>query len=133
MSAEPFQDAFDFGRLHRVTDGARAVYRKLADAVDSVGMLTAAGACGIDRGDLRRGLDRDGRRIAVEHAMAIAAISGTDFCNSIAHAFISPLGLKAVAHEPMGDKEARIRLETMLERHGALGLALREEAYGSRR
>lgn len=133
MSAEPEQKSLDFGRLYKVADGARGIYRRLSDAVDSVGILAAAGACGIDRGDLRRGLDRDGRRIAVEHAMSIAAISSADFCNSIATAFIAPLGFKPVVNEPMTDKEARIRLESVLERHGSLGAALRDEAYGGRR
>ena len=75
MSAKPPQESLDFGRLYRVTDSVRGLYRALNDAVDSIGILPAAGACGIDRGDLRRSLDRDGRRVAAEHAMAIAAIT----------------------------------------------------------
>lgn len=52
----------------------RHVYRMLDDGMGSIGgIAVAAGICGIDRGDLRRALDRNGRRMAVEHVMAINA------------------------------------------------------------
>jgi hypothetical protein len=134
MSAEPKQEALDFGRLYRITEGARKVYRFLSDAVDQTGVLQAAGACGIDRGDMRRALDRDGRRVAVEHAMAISAITDSiDLRRSIASAIVQPLGFRVIDDAPMDDKEARIRLESALRSLGPLGEQKLHEAYGGRR
>jgi hypothetical protein len=132
MSAEPKQEALDFGRLYRITDATRRIYRHLGDAVDQIGVLPAAGACGIDRGDLRRALDRDGRKIAVEHALAIAAVAPVDACRSIVTTFCESLGYRAMEDAPMDDKEARIRLETALRSLGPLGEAKLHEAYGRR-
>jgi hypothetical protein len=133
MSAEP-QEALDFGRLYRITEGARRVYRLLGDAVDQTGVLPAAGACGIDRGDLRRALDRDGRKIAVEHAMSIAAIvDSIDLRRNIATAIVQPLGFRLIDDAPLDDKEARIRLESALRSLGPIGEAKMAEAYGGRK
>lgn len=134
MSAEPQQETLDFGRLYRVTDATRLVYRRLNDAVDVTGILAAAGACGIERSDLRRALDRDGRRLAVEHAMAISAlVDSLDLRRQINAAFVSPSGFRLVEDAPMDDKEARIRLESALRSLGPIGEAKLHEAYGGRR
>jgi hypothetical protein len=134
MSAEPQQEPLDFGRLYRITEGARRVYRLLGDAVDQVGILPAAGACGIDRGDLRRALDRDGRKIAVEHAMSVAAIvDSIELRRSICTAIVQPLGFRLIDDAPMGDREARIRCEAALRSLGPIGEAKLFEAYGGRR
>jgi hypothetical protein len=134
MSAEPLQEALNFGRLYRITEGARKVYRLLGDAVDQTGILPAAGACGIDRGDMRRALDRDGRKIAVEHAMSIAAIvDSIDLRRNIATAIVQPLGFRLIEDAPMDDKEARIRLESALRSLGPIGEAKMAEAYGGRK
>jgi hypothetical protein len=134
MSAEPQQEALDFGRLYRISEGARRVYRLLGDAVDQTGVLPAAGACGIDRGDLRRALDREGRKVAVEHAMAIAAIvDSIDLRRNIATAIVQPLGFRLIDDAPLDDHEARIRLESALRSLGPIGEAKMAEAYGGRR
>ena len=134
MTAEPQQEALDFGRLYRITEGARRVYRFLGDAVDQTGILPAAGSCGIDRGDLRRALDRDGRKIAVEHAMSIAAIvDSIDLRRKICAAFVEPLGFAVTDAAPMDDREARSRLESALRALGPIGEMAMHEAYGGRR
>ena len=134
MSVESNQEALNFGRLYRVGEGARRIYRFLNDAVDQTGVLPAAGACKIDRGDLRRALDRDGRKIAVEHAMSIAAIVDSfDLRQRICSAFVEPLGFRLIEDAPMDDKEARIRLESALRSLGPLGEQKLHEAYGGRR
>lgn len=46
------QEALDFGRDHRVSEGQRSVLRVLNDAVDAIGLLVAAGACGCRTQDL---------------------------------------------------------------------------------
>ena len=134
MSANPKQEALDFGRLYRVADSMRAVYRYASDAVDITGVLPAAGACGIDRGDLRRALDRDGRKLAVEHAMSIGAlVAGTDLCRQLATAIVQPMGFRLTEDAPLDDKEARIRLESALRALGPIGVAAMHDAYGGHR
>ncbi len=102
------QESLNFGRLHTVSDAARSVYRFLNDAVDSVGIVTATGACGIDRADLRRALDRDRRYVAVEHAMAIASLvssSNFDLSTKISAAIVKPMGLTVELPKRMTPEE----------------------------
>lgn len=127
------QESLDFGRLYKVDDGARRVYRFLQDAVDIVGILPAAGACGIDRGDMRRALDRDGRRLAVEHAMAIGALvarTNGELAEKLATAIVEPI---VPPSPPMTDAEARIRLEAAMRALGPIGEQAMFAALGGRR
>lgn len=134
MSAEPNQEMLDFGRLYRVTDSSRRLYRILNDAAESIGILQCAGACGLDRGDMRRALDRDkGRKVAVEHAMSIAAMGGPDVRRQIGEWFLKPLDLvPADSLPPMTDKDARIALEAALRALGPIGEAARVAALGGK-
>lgn len=130
MSQEPL----DFGRLYRVTDGTRSVYRALNDAVDSVGILPAAGACGIDRTDLRRALDRDGRRLAVEHALSIAAVAEYDARRKIVEPFVETLGFVIADDLPtLTDRQRADRLEGALRALGPIGELALTNALGGRR
>lgn len=124
------QGSLDFGRLYRVADAARALYRATNDAVDAVGIVPAAGACGIDRGDLRRSLDRDGRRVAVEHALSIAAVAPFDMRQRIADAFVSPLGFALQVEAQMTPEEKALRLEGALRALGPLGEQAMRAALG---
>jgi hypothetical protein len=134
MSAEPQQETLDFGRLYRVTDATRRLYRILNDAAESIGILQCAGACGLDRGDMRRALDRDkGRRVAVEHAMSIAAMGGPDIRRAIGEWFLKPLDLvPADTLPPLTDKERADRCEAALRALGPIGEAARIAALGGK-
>lgn len=128
------QEGLDFGFHYRVADGTRDIYRNLSDTAAKVGLLQAAGACGIDSGDLRRSLDRNGRRVAVEHAMAIAAIAGYDQRRAIASAFVDTLGFEIADALPrLSDKERAARLEGALRTLGPLGEQAMLQALGGRR
>jgi len=128
------QESLDFGRLYRVSDGVRHVYRRVNDCVDVVGILPAAGACGIDRSDLRRALDRDGRRLAVEHALAIAAIAPHEMGGRVGQSFVEPLGFDVADQQPpMTDRERADRLETALRLLGPLGEQALRNALGGQR
>lgn len=128
------QEELDFGFLHRVKDGARQMYRWLDDTQSSVGLLRAAGACGIDPGDLRRALDRNGRKVAVEHAMSIAAIAGYDQRRTIASIFANSIGFDVVDQVPqLTDKERADRCETALRMLGPVGEQALLQALGGRR
>jgi hypothetical protein len=128
------QEALNFGRLYLVADATRVLYRKLNDAIDQIGIVPAAGACGTDRSDLRRALDRDGRRVAVEHALAIAACASSDTSRAILESFSDPLGFCVVDDLPkMTDKERADRAEGALRALGPIGEQAMVNAYGGRR
>jgi hypothetical protein len=128
------QESLDFGRLYRVTDSTRSLYRAMNDAVDVLGIVTAAGACGIDRADLRRALDREGRRVAVEHAMAIAACSTSSFRERVASAFISPLDFElSDARPPMSHEDRANLAESVLHALGPIAQEAWRQALGARR
>ena len=128
------QEGLDFGFLYRVEDGTRDLYRTLHETTAKVGLLKSAGACGIDSGDLRRALDHKNRYVAVEHAMAIAAIADYDQRRQIAQTFAETLGF-TIADQlpPMSDKERAARLEGALRTLGPLGEQALLQALGGRR
>lgn len=131
------QQALDFGRLYRVEEQERVIYRSLNDAVESIGgIVVAAGACGIDRADLRRSLDHKTRYLAVEHAMSITAIlrgSNSDLASRICRAFVSVADFAiADAAPPLTDRERADRLESAM-RSMPLGEQLVAHALGGRR
>ena len=135
MSAKAQQEDLDFGRVYKVNDAARQLYRQLNNAVDQVGILPATGACnGVHRSDLRRALDRDGRGVWVEHAMSIAAMAGYDVRRAVAEWFLQPLDLRVADQlPPMTDKERADRCEAALRALGPIGEQYLVNALGGRR
>jgi hypothetical protein len=102
-----------------VDEGVRRVYRMLDDALGSIGgIAVAAGVCGIDRGDLRRALDRNGRRMAVEHVMAINARLfryNASLATKIGSALVEAANLDVFPRVTLTDKERADRLERLGE------------------
>jgi hypothetical protein len=130
MTQEPLR----FGRLYEVADGVRSTYRALNDAVDQLGIVVAAGACGADRADVRRALDRDGRAVKVEWAIAIAAAAGPDARRAIAEALVSALGFRiSDAAPPLSDKERADKLEAVVAALGPIAQEAARAALGGRR
>lgn len=128
------QEGLDFGFLYRVDDGTRDMYRALNDTVASVSLLKSAGACGIDNGDLRRSLDRNNRRVAIEHAMAIASIAGYEQRRLIASTFARTVGFEIADQLPqMSPAERAARLEGALRTLGPIGEQALLSALGGRR
>lgn len=125
------QEGLPFGRLWLVSDATRHVYRELNDAVDAVGILPAAGACGADRADLRRALDRDGRYMRIEWALSVAAIASVEVGRRIATALVAPLGLVTEDATPLTDRKAADLAEAKLRELGGDRLVL--ETFGGRR
>lgn len=120
-----------------VDRSARQLYRMIADGIESIGGIeVAAGVVGLNRGDLRRCVDRDGRRLAVEHAMALGArlrFYNTGLVTRIADAIVSPLDLCVFPRVKLTDKERADLLETVVRGLGPIGEQLIEQAYGGRR
>lgn len=116
------QESLDFGSVWLVKDASRDVHRLVNEAVDAIGGISvAAGACAaadvsIDRSDLRRALDRDGRKLAGEHIQAIAAMcmrSNARLAERINAAFVRPCGLIITQPPPrLTDAELRKAYES---------------------
>jgi hypothetical protein len=101
-----------------VQTSARQVYRLVMDNLESVGGIeSAAGICGIDRGDLRRALDRSGRYLAVEHVMAIGARMrrfNASVATLIGGAVMRPLDLLVFPRVQLTDAERAARYERLI-------------------
>jgi hypothetical protein len=94
------------------------VYTAVSNGLASIGGLdVAAGVCGCHAGDLRRSLDRDGRRLSVDHAMAIMTrvrkFNGT-VATQIASAIVYPAGLLVFPRVEMKPEEENRRLKARL-------------------
>ncbi len=119
MSADAFDKAL-------VEDANRRARRMIDDGVEGIGgMLVAAGLCVMDRADLRKAIDHNGRRLSLEHAQALAQRIGkvnASLATRIGAAFVEPLGLGVFPLVTLTDKERADRLERMLR-----GMPLGEE------
>lgn len=118
-----------------VNDCAKNVYKLFNNGLAVIGGLdVAAGVCGLNAGDLRRSLDRDGRRLSVEHAMAIMTrirrFNGS-IATQLASAIVYPAGLLVFPRVEMKPEEENRRLKARLLAIGnsmGVGDALVEEA-----
>lgn len=114
----PITEEQDAVESARVAKSLRTVYRLLDDGVERLGgIAVGAGLCGMDRGDLRRALDRNGRRIALDHALAIAArLRQYDYgyATRIGAALVEPLDLLVFPRVTLTDKERADRLEAAM-------------------
>lgn len=129
-------DSQDNTERHDVEDASRRVYRMLADGVESIGgIVPAAGLCGVDRSDLRKALDRNGRKIAVEHAIAIGARLRTynaTLATKLGSALVETFDLEVFPRVTLTDRERADRLESLVRRM-PLGEQLLADALGGRR
>lgn len=118
-----------------VTTCVSKVYTAIKTGLGSIGGLdVAAGLCGVHAGDLRRSLDRDGRRLSIEHTMAITArvrkFNGS-LATQIASAIVYPAGLLVFPRVDLKPEEENRRLKAKLLAIGTsigVGDSLVEEA-----
>lgn len=81
------QQDIDFGRDHRVSEAQRDLMRVVNDAVDAVGLMIAAGACGCRTQDLSDALTgRSNRYMRIEWVLAIRDVAPLDFKQRIVQA-----------------------------------------------
>jgi hypothetical protein len=122
------QEALDFGRDHRVTEWQRRMLRVVNDAVDAIGLLIAAGACGCRTSELADALaGRSGRYLRLEWVGAIRDASPIDFKHRIDSAFCSPEH-RVEARKALTPAERLAQLEARIaSRFGQAGLELVEE------
>lgn len=111
------------------------VYSLVSSGLAHIGGLDiAAGVCGCHAGDLRRSLDRDGRKLSVDHAMAIMTrirkYNGA-VATQIASAFVYPAALLVFPRVELKPEEEVRRLKAKLLAIGTsigVGDSLVEEA-----
>jgi hypothetical protein len=122
------QEALDFGRDHRVTEQQRRVLRAINDAVDAMGLIVAAGACGCRTSELSDALSgRSNRYLRIEWVLAIQDMASPDFQDRISDALVAA-GRKVEALKPLKPEEKLARLEARIaSRFGQAGLELVEE------
>lgn len=123
------QEALDFGRTHRVALAYRKVLRALADTVEAVGLLQAAGACDARKSELNDALhEREGRYVRLEWVLAIVDIAPPDFKSRIYTALAEWQGCsigkakKKTPEERLAEYEKRVAAK-----FGQAGLELVEE------
>lgn len=123
------QEPLDFGRGYRVDGATRRLLRALADAVDALGLSTAAGACDARRSELADALSgRDGRYVRIEWLLAICDVAPPDYRLRIIDALVSWQGLSVIPARPLTLEERLERLEQRVaHRFGEAGLELVEE------
>ncbi|MBA3841205.1 MAG: hypothetical protein H0X39_01040 [Actinobacteria bacterium] len=118
-----------------VDSAVRRVYRFLDDAIASIGGIeVAAGVCGTDRGDLRRSLDRNGRRVCVDHAIAIGArlrSYNAGLAAKLGSALVETFDLDVFPRVSLTDKERADRLERLVLSM-PLGTQLLAETLGAK-
>lgn len=119
-----------------VESATRRVYRFADDALSSIGGIeVAAGLCGIDRGDLRRSLDRNGRKLAVDYVIAINArlrVYNATLATKLGSALVETADLEVFPRVTLTDKERADRLERLV-RSMPLGDQLLVETLGGKR
>lgn len=114
---------------------ALKVYASIKTGLVHIGGLdVAAGVCGTNAGDLTRSINRDGRRLCVEHVMAlmtrIRKYNGAA-ATQIASAIVYPAGLLVFPRVEMKPEEEVRRLKAKLLAIGnsiGVGDSLVEEA-----
>lgn len=122
-------ETLDFGRDYRVSEAQRALLRVLNDAVDSVGLLQAAGACGCRTQDLSDALGgRPNRYVRIEWVLAIMDIVDIVLRQRIVTALVGWCGFGVTAARPLSPAEKLAKLEArVLSKFGAAGAELVEE------
>lgn len=111
------------------------VYTLVSSGLASIGGLdVAAGVCGCHAGDLRRSLDRDGRKLSVDQAIAIMTRVrkyNASLATQIGAAMVYPAALCVFPRVEMKPEEEVRRLKAQLLRIGTslgVGDQLVEEA-----
>lgn len=122
-------ESLDFGTFHRCDLAHRELFRALEDAVQQVGLLTAAGACKCDSTDLRKALNGDaGRYFRTTWPARIAAIAPAETRERIARALVAGLGFDIAPIVQLSPEQRLARLELRVASElGPAGVRLVEE------
>lgn len=123
MSAESKTNVVDIGPATAAEDPRekeeRDLYRLIRDSMELVGGVeSAAKIMGVDRGDLRRALDRSGRYIAIEHARRLGARlaqRNPETAQRIAIALVSPFEVVVFPRVQLTAAEQARRYKQMLD------------------
>lgn len=120
MSSEPLANVVELeGKEKKEADPERDLYRLIRDSMELVGGINnAAEIMGVDRGDLRRSLDRAGRYIAIEHARRFGerlAQYSPETAQRIAIALVRPFDVVVFPRVQLTAAEQARRYKQMLD------------------
>lgn len=125
------QAEMNFGRVFRLDDEYKEAHRATSDTIDTVGLIVAAGASGMDAPDLSKTFTpNSGRHLRLRTVMGVGAVAPLDARRAIIMPIARLFGFDIQIAKPMEDKEARIRLEEGLKQLGPVGEAKLAEIYG---
>lgn len=128
------QESLDFGRVCRVEDEHKKVWRATENAVDQLTLIVAAGACGMEAPELSKTfVPNSGRHLRMRTVMGVGAAAGLDARRSILQPIASLFGFSIEVARPIDDREARMKCEAALRELGPVGMQKLEEIYGGRR
>ena len=127
------QEKLEFGLDYRITERQRRLLRIVNDAVDAMGLIVAAGACGTRTQDLSDVLaGRANRYLRTEWLIAIQEASLPDFKLQLSQASVAT-GLTAGSGRQLTKDEENILLRAKLAAIGnsiGVGDKLIDEALG---
>lgn len=127
------QESLDFGRTDRVARRDDRLRLVAADAVDSIGLLVAAGACDARPSELRDALSgREGRYLRSGWIVALLDIAPPHHRVRILAALAEPIGYVVAPAQPLTDRERADLLEAAIRRM-PLGEQIVDHALGNRR
>lgn len=125
------QGSLEFGRVFRADDEFKLAFRATENAIDTIGLIVAAGASGMDTPDLSNTFAPNSKRhLRLRTVMGVGAASGVDERRKILTPIARLFGFDLQVARPMDDREARIRLEEALKALGPIGEAKLAEVYG---
>ncbi len=112
-----------------MSEAQRAVMRVLNDAVDALGLMVAAGACGCRTQDLSDALaGRPGRYVRIDWLLALMDVADVALRTRMAAALVGWAGMGVTVAKPLTAAERLARLEArVLVRFGSAGADLLEE------
>lgn len=107
----------DFGIKDRVQRADDEVVRVVNDAIATVGLSVAAGACGVLSSRLKEYTSaRGGRHLPYEFAIAIGIVAGREYQRKIADAMVRAFDLKSCPIVELTPEQRLARLEERVTR-----------------
>lgn len=114
-------------------NAVRLAHRYLDDGIESIGgIAVAAGICIMDRSDLRKALDRNGRNLGLAHAIGIGARMrrfNAGLATKLGSAIVHPFDLDVFPRVTLSPEQRVERLERLVLSM-PLGEQLLQDAYG---
>lgn len=127
------QEALNFGVAWDADEAFTESMRPLRDGYMAMGNLVAAGATGIDKGDLPKMFEPgSGRHLRYKAVFQLGRLSSAETRRAIIEPLANLFGFGIAPIIPMSDKERADRCEAALRALGPIGEAARVAALGGK-